>query len=129
VNSGVWNEAVGQRKNTACAFTNWIQTYRDPSDVFGLCLDGERITEVHCNNTSFYSNPRVNTLLREAAREAAQLHRLELYRRAEALVVQDAPWVFLYHPIDYRLCQPWVKGYEMHPVWPVRYERLWKEPR
>jgi ABC-type transport system substrate-binding protein len=123
----LWVEAVGHRRNVACSFTNWFQTYPDPADVFDLCLNGERITDTHCNNTSFYSKQSVNDLLRTAASEPEPGRRLDLYRQAEAQVVDDAPWVFLYHPVDYRMHQPWVKDDRMHPVWAVRYDRLRKE--
>lgn len=127
VPSALWSEAVGQRGHVACSFTNWFQTYPDPADVFDLCLNGERITDTHCNNTSFYSNPAVNALLRSAASESDPGRRLTLYREAESRVVDDAPWVFLYHPVDYRMHQRWVQGDRMHPVWAVRYDRLRKE--
>jgi len=33
----------------------------------------------------------------------------------------------LIHPKEYRMCQPRVKGFTLHPMWFVRYENLWLE--
>ena len=61
------------------------------------------------------------TLVDAKARAAA-------YADLQKVVRDEAPWVFLYHPVDHRICQPWVRGFHMHPVWAVRFEQLWIEP-
>jgi ABC-type transport system substrate-binding protein len=123
----VWDEAVSRRKNVTMTFSGWYQDYPDPSNFLDVLLNGDRIVDVHCNNYAFYSNPQVNALLRAAAKETNRPRRLRLYQQAEALIVRDAPWAFLYHPTLYMLIQPYVKGHKMHPVWPNRFERLWIE--
>jgi len=90
-----------------------------------ILLNGERIVEVNCNNAAFYSNPEVNDLLREAAKETDAEARLGIYQQVERMIVDDAPWVFLYHPVRHALRQPWLRGHAMHPVWPQRLEKLW----
>ena len=50
------------------------------------------------NNWSFYSNETVDALVDEAARTGDQDTRAELYAEAQAIVWQDAPWIFLYSP-------------------------------
>jgi ABC-type transport system substrate-binding protein len=123
----VFDEATGKRKEVPACIFGWVQDYPDPSDFLDVLLNGERITDQHCNNVSFYASKEVDALLKQAAETADPASRLRLYQDAEKKVVEDAPWVFLYHPVDYRLVQPWVKGYQMHPVWLVRYEQLWLE--
>ncbi|HYL60550.1 MAG TPA: hypothetical protein VEU51_16900, partial [Candidatus Acidoferrales bacterium] len=80
------------------------------------------------NNDSFYSNPEVETLLREAAPEADLAKRYALYDRAEQLVVDAAPSVFLYYPVTYIIRQPWVHDYVINPMRPTRFERVWLSP-
>ena len=48
------------------------------------------------NNWSFYDNPEVDTLLQQARATGNQEERASLYAQAEAIIWQDAPWVFLY---------------------------------
>lgn len=123
----IFGEATGRRKHVQLCHGTWYQDYPDPSNFLDVLLSGDRIVDVHCNNKAFYSNPRVNALLRSAARETDRARRLRQYQEVERRVVEDAPWVFLYFPKVYMLHQPWLKGMKMHPVWPNRYERLWIE--
>ena len=124
----VFDEATGKRKEVAASIFGWSQDYPDASDFLDVLFNSERISDEHCNNLAFYADPKLDELLKAAAAETRDpARRLRIYREAEEKVVRDAPWVFLYHPIDYRLVQPWVKGFKMHSVWLVRFEKLWME--
>ncbi len=50
------------------------------------------------NNWSFYSNAAVDALVDEAARTGDQDMRAALYAEAQAIVWDEAPWIFLYSP-------------------------------
>ncbi len=63
-------------------------------------------------NRAFYKNPALDSLIERAQREPDADKRNMLYREADSLVIDDAPWVFLWHQSDYFLAQPWVTGYE-----------------
>jgi peptide/nickel transport system substrate-binding protein/oligopeptide transport system substrate-binding protein len=39
------------------------------------------------------------------------------YRRAEEMIIADAPWVFLWHRTDFSIRQPWVKNYKIYPIY------------
>ena len=121
-------EATGRRGTVPFSTFGWYQDYPDPSNFLDVLLNGDRITEVHSTNVAFYDNERVNMLLNEASASTDQVHRLALYQEAERLIVNDAPWVFLYYPQMYLLRQPWLKGLKLNPVWPIRYEMMWIEP-
>ena len=120
-------EALSTRKSVAFGTFAWYQDYPDPSNFMDVLLNGNRITDVNCNNAAFYNNPAVNALLEGAAHDIHQDRRLELYRQAEEIIVKEAPWVFLYHPKMYVLRQPWLKGMKLNPVWPYQFEKLWLE--
>ena len=121
-------EATGRRGAVPFSTFGWYQDYPDPSNFLDVLLNGNRITEVNSTNVAFYDNASVNALLNEASTSTDREHRLALYREAERLVVEDAPWVFLYYPQMYLLRQPWLKGLKLNPVWPIRYELMWIEP-
>lgn len=127
VSRSVFLESTGARRKLALALNAWYQDYPDPSNFLDVLLNGERIVNTHSNNRAFYSNPRVNALLKQAAVETDPERRFGFYQEAEKIIVDDAPWVFLYHPRVYLLRQPWLHGLKPHPVWPVRYEKLWME--
>ncbi len=63
-------------------------------------------------NRSFYKNAAFDSLIERAQTELEPKRRLELYRGAEDLVMQDAPWVFLWHKTDQFLVQPWVRNFD-----------------
>jgi len=63
-------------------------------------------------NRAFYENPELDTLIERSQKEPDPQRRISLYREAEAIVIDDAPWVFLWHQSDFFLTQPWVSGYE-----------------
>jgi ABC-type transport system substrate-binding protein len=54
-------------------------------------------------NFGFYSNPEVDKMLDQVARTIDREERLKLYRKLDALVTEDAAWLFLYHPIEPRI--------------------------
>lgn len=120
-------EAVKRRTNAPCALGPWFQDYPDPSNFLDVLFHGGRIVDVNCNNRAFYNNAKVNKLLDEAASSGDIERRLELYRQAEVIIVEEAPWVFLFHPFLYKLSQPWLRGPKLHPIWPSRFERMWIE--
>ncbi len=62
-------------------------------------------------NRAFYGNPEFDSLIERAQREPDPQRRIALYEKAEATIIDDAPWVFLWHQVDFFLAQPWVKGY------------------
>lgn len=47
-------------------------------------------------NTPFYQNQEVDKLLDRAATTTDQDQRAKIYRQAEEIIWDDAPWIFLY---------------------------------
>jgi ABC-type transport system substrate-binding protein len=118
-------ESMQRRRTVQCGVIGWSQDYPDPSDFLDFNFNGNRITEEGCQNLSFYNRPDVNKLLTEAARCDDPARRLGIYQAAEQIVVDDAPYVFLFHPYVYALRQPWLHGVHLHPVLYFRFERMW----
>lgn len=120
-----WVDLAGKRGEIAFSVNAWFQDYPDPSNFLDVLLNGQRITEQNCNNRSFYQNPRVDSLLQRAAAMTDLAARLKVYQEVERIVVDDAPWIFIFHPIKWRLAHPWVKEYRLHPVWSSTEDRYW----
>ncbi|RKZ21963.1 hypothetical protein DRQ18_03535 [bacterium] len=78
-------------------------------------------------NRSFYSNPEVDRLIEGGMREINPVKRREIYRRAEEIIVEDAPWVFLYHSVDFYLVSPKIHGFVPHPINFEKFEYVWRE--
>ena len=86
---------------------SWIADYPDPENFLDVLSHSGS-----SNNFTGYSSTEVDELLGQARVEQDQSARYELYRRVEEMILEDAPWVFLWHGgIEYVLVKPYVKDY------------------
>ncbi len=92
----------------------WSPDFADPfmfmnfwfdSDLWGLP-----------GNRSFYKNPKVDALIRKAASIADQKKRTELYYQAQDILMDDAPYIFLYQIYDFVVMRKNVQGYVYNPM-------------
>ena len=63
--------------------------------------------------------------LRSCRPETDPAARVKLYREANDIVARDAPWAFLYTPLEMEVWQPYVMGYRPHPIWLEDYRDVW----
>jgi ABC-type transport system substrate-binding protein len=74
-----------------------------------------------------YTNPVVDGLLLRARRESDLQRAVELYRKAEQLIIDDAPIIPVWHYTYERLFQPYVRSVEVNglgdPYIPLR--KIW----
>lgn len=113
---------AGRRGAAPMSINAWSQDFPDPANFLDVLFNGKSITPVSSINRAFYSNPKVNALLNAAAVETDRRKRLGMYQTIEKMVVADAPWVPLLHTERYIVRQPWVTGYQLHPMWSQVYE-------
>ena len=104
------------------ALMGWLQDFPDPANFMDPLFASKSISEKSSLNRSFYSNPRVDALLAQGLTLPPGPPRLKLYADAEAIVVKDAPIVFLHHTQRYVVRQPWVEGLQLSPAWTATYE-------
>ncbi len=83
----------------------WSADYPDPENF----LETQFHSKSELNNTG-YGDPEVDRLLEQAMTEADTATRLALYRQAEQRIVDDAPWIPLFHGVDYTLVKPYLRG-------------------
>ncbi len=87
----------------------WIADYPDPENFLDILFHSES-----SNNHTQYSNPEVDRLLVQARTERDQATRYQLYKQAEEIIVDEAPWIPLWHSGEqYVLIKPWVKDYHL----------------
>jgi peptide/nickel transport system substrate-binding protein len=67
----------------------------DPDTLPFLTLRTDAWPEAGGFNSGYYSNPEVDALLEAARVETDQDERARLYREMQAIVQEDAPWVFV----------------------------------
>ncbi len=84
----------------------WRYDWNDP-DALNLYLGSNRIGST---NRVAYSNPAVDDLLAQGARELDEARRNTLYVEAQKLILADAPWQPLYVPLDVLALSKRVEG-------------------
>ena len=85
----------------------WIGDYPDPNSFLDMWLTGGG------NNQTGWSNSEYDQLIREASRAADPQKRMEIFQKAEAILLDEAPVIPIYFYTRNFLIQPSVKGW--HP--------------
>lgn len=106
-----WDWAVLKEKllegERAMCFGNWGNSTLDPSDLL--------VPKLRSNdrgNYSLYANPDLDALLDEAEVETDRAIREQLYYQAQAIIYEDAPWVFSYVGREIEACRTNVVNWE-----------------
>jgi ABC-type transport system substrate-binding protein len=124
VSFAVYLQETAKPGRVQMAFTGWNLDFPDPSNF--LFLFHSRSIDPHdSENRAFYRNAELDTLLDAALVEADPDERRRMYEQANDIVARDAPWAFIYHPLDLQVWQPYVRNYEMNPVWGKDYRDVW----
>ncbi len=90
----MWQNAE-RRRERDMYLTSWGNGALDPSDIMVPTLrTGGR------GNSAGFSNAEVDRLLDAAETEPDQARRADMYKRAQAIVTEQAPWIFLWLPQD-----------------------------
>ena len=114
---------------TALSWNRWMADYVDPDNflhvLFHSSNHGSR------GNYSRYANPEVDRLLDEARRERDWGKRIALYRRAEQIIVDEAPWLFLYHFTTDIMYRDVVHGVKLSAMgeYKTKLTTVWKDPQ
>jgi peptide/nickel transport system substrate-binding protein/oligopeptide transport system substrate-binding protein len=102
---------------------SWNADIPDPDNFLFLLFHSRS-----ARNYSGYANPVVDNLLLTARNERDAQRRVDLYRRAEQIVLDDASVLPVWHYSYERLFQPWVKSVEVNglgdPYIPLRKIRI-----
>ncbi len=101
--SKAFTQTVNQGKHT-WAWFGWGADYPDPDnwlpELFGTGAG---------NNHTLYSSKEFDDLVKQAAAEPDTAKRLELWKKAHAVVVRDAPVAFMFYRERFLLMKPTLK--------------------
>jgi len=125
VSFATYLKETGKPRVAQAAFTGWHQDFPDPSNFMDILFHSRSIHPENSENRSFYRNPKLDAILDRARAEVDREVRLGLYAQANAILAEDAPWAFLFYPIDMLAWQPYVRGVRAHPVWSSEYRNVW----
>jgi ABC-type transport system substrate-binding protein len=103
----------------------WGLDYLDPSNFFDPLFSTSALAAESSTNKAFYSNRTYDALVDRAHRELDPALRDGLYRQANEILCDEAPWAFAYGTHRFDVHQPYVRDYKPHPVWQVDVSRVW----
>lgn len=101
--------------------SDWIADYGDPSTFLEVWRSDSG------NNDTGWSDPDYDSLLFSAARTADPAVRGALLRRAEAILLDAAPVIPIYHYTHVFLIQPSVRGWQPNLLDHHPYQDVWLE--
>ena len=102
---------------------SWMAGTEDPDMVMYPLLHSSQWTPVGPNR-ALYKNARFDALLQQARLTTDQAKRAQLYREAQRVLVDDAPWVFVDHEIQIAALSKRVQGFKLHPSFDLRVETI-----
>lgn len=106
--------------------TSWIGDYPDPENFLALFIT-ENVSP-RGPNTTRISRADLDSLYEKALDPRLPFaDRASLYNAMERIILDEAPWIFLYHDVLVRLVQPNVKGFTIDGSGRLMLERVWKE--
>ena len=107
---GAFKEAVD--KGTPDAFyLDWFADYPDPENFLTPLFHSSN--RGGGGNRSGYESPGVDSLLEAAAFSGDDRSRREIYSKAERMIYEDAPWIFLWFPVRYEVVSHRLDGYRI----------------
>ena len=118
-------QQTGTRGLAQMHLGGWSMDFPDASNFLDILFHSRSIHDHDSENKAFYSNPEVDRLLDEARVERDPPRRIELYRQASAIIVDDAPWGFVFSDLSMEAWQPYVHNYRPHPVFEGFYRDVW----
>lgn len=105
----------------------WVADYPEPENFLNL-LNGKfvpRDDQPSSINAVRYKNPAFDALFENALAVQDQAQRYALYKKAEQLVVDDAPMIFIYFDEDYKFVQPYVRDYPINAMDRREFRGVW----
>jgi peptide/nickel transport system substrate-binding protein len=102
---------------------SWMAGMEDPDMVMYPLLHSSQWTP-NGPNRALYKNDKFDELLAQARHTTDQAKRATLYRQAQKILVEDAPWIFIDHEVQIAAFARRVQGFKLHPSFDLRVETI-----
>jgi len=105
----------------------WVADYPDPETFLNL-YHGKLVPPLGqpspVNSTRF-QNAAFDALFEKALATSDHQARMNLYRQAEQIAIDNAPMLLIFNDEDYRFLQPYVKGHPNNSMDRLPHHRTW----
>ncbi|TYO91190.1 ABC transporter substrate-binding protein [Oceanicella actignis] len=111
-----WGEYLSRSKDLdrdGAVLLGWTGDNGDPDNFLGVLLgcDG-----VGASNRAQWCHKPFDDLIKKARTLTDKAERTRLYKEAQVIFKEQAPWATIAHSVVYMPIRPEVKGYKVHPL-------------
>jgi len=118
-----WDFIERSGSHAGIGLSDWYQDFPAPSYFIGPLFTPPSEGGA---NSSFYTNPEVETLYAASNSELDPAKRIAMFQQMQDLIMADAPAAILYQPVWNGMSGKNVGGYYYHPVWSLQFQEMWK---
>jgi ABC-type transport system substrate-binding protein len=105
------------RKGNAQLFEwGWHADYPDPENFMFLLYGPQSKVKTQGENAANYANPEFDRLFEQMKNMPNSPERQQVIDRMVAILRQDAPWLWGFHPKDYALYHSWYKNIKPNKI-------------
>lgn len=110
------------------ALLGWIGDNGDPDNFIYVLLDKDNTKKGSAGNVAFYRNDELHNILVQAQQTMGNRdQRAGMYKAAQHVIHEDAPWVPLSHVTKAMGAAQDVNGFVIHPTGGVYLQNTWIE--
>jgi len=113
-------------KHNMCLL-GWTGDNGDPDNFMNVLYGANACSIGTAGNFAFYNNEEVQDLLTKALRTYDVEKRAQYYKKAQEIIHEDAPWVYLAHATQNLAFRSNVHGYVLHPTSRKFFYPVWIE--
>jgi peptide/nickel transport system substrate-binding protein len=110
---GAYLGQVRSGKYTGMFLVGWSGDNGDPDNFVGELWGSYKMP---VGDTSHYKNPEVDAMMLAAKREVDHDKRIQMYHKIQAMILDDAPWVFVNSTLQIRAAHKDVHGFQLNPT-------------
>lgn len=110
---GAFLDRVRSGEYHGMALGGWSGDNGDPDNFLYELFSSYTIP---VGNTAAYRNDELDQILVEARQTTDHEKRVELYKEAQRIIVEDAPWIFVNHTKQIRATRKEVQGFQLNPL-------------
>jgi peptide/nickel transport system substrate-binding protein len=93
--------------------TGWSGDNGDPDNFVGELFNSKYMP---VGDTSHYNSSQANALMDKAVEVSDVAQRTDMYKKVQAIILHDAPWVFVNSTLQVRAERTSVQGFQLNPT-------------
>ncbi|MDA8051550.1 MAG: ABC transporter substrate-binding protein [Rhodospirillales bacterium] len=110
---GAYLTTIRSSKYKGMFLVGWTGDNGDPDNFLNALFGGSNIP---VTDTVRYRNPVLDALFVKGLKSNSHAERVKIYQRAQRIILDAAPWIFINSVLQVRAVSNRVKGYQLNPT-------------